>query len=186
MRRLTGLSFIAIFAMASIGCQSATNTNVANTTKTNANANSNVAVVVPNNSNAAANTGSMTSSNNSVWNSNVSRADYDKDRAKYEAQKGTSTIGQGANDSWIWFKTKSALAASNDLRDSTINVDVTNDVITLKGTVATAAQKAAAETAAKGIEGQKGIKNELKVQANDSLTNQMTGGNTTKTNSNTK
>jgi hyperosmotically inducible protein len=171
--------------MALIGCQSATNTNVANTTKTNANANSNVAVVVPNNSNAAANTGSVTS--NSTWDGNVSRADYDRDRAKYEAQKGTSTIGQGANDSWIWFKTKSALATSNDLRDSTINVDVDNGVITLKGSVATAAQKTAAETAAKGIEGQKGIKNQLTVNANDSMTNQMTGGtttNTTKTNTN--
>jgi osmotically-inducible protein OsmY len=81
------------------------------------------------------------------------------------------------------------LAASNDLRDSTINVDVSNDVITLRGTVATAAQKAAAVAAAKGIEGQKGVKDELKVQANDSMTNQMTGGNagnTTKSNSNTK
>lgn len=185
MRRLTILSFVAVLTMALIGCQSATNTNVANTTKTNANANSNVAVVVPNNSNAAANTGSVTSTGSNT-NYNVSRADYDKDRAKYEAQKGASTIGQGANDSWIWFKTKGALAASNDLRDSTINVDVSNDVITLKGTVATAAQKAAAETAAKGIEGQKGVKNELKVQANDSLTNQMTGSNTTTTNANTK
>ena len=183
MRRLTVLSFVAVFAMALIGCQSATNTNVANTTRTNANANSNVAVVVPNNSNMASNSGSMSSN---TWNTNMSRADYDKDRAKYEAEKGASTIGQGANDSWIWFKTKGALAATNDLRDSTINVDVTNDVITLRGTVATAAQKTAAETVAKGIEGQKGIKNELKVQANDSMTNQMTTGNTTTSNSNMK
>jgi osmotically-inducible protein OsmY len=184
MRRLT-IFTVAALAVASIGCQSATNTNVANTTRTNTN--SNVAVVVPNNSNMAANTGSVTS--NTSWNGNMSRADYDRDRAKYEANKGASTIGTGANDSWIWFKTKAALAASNDLRDSTINVDVANDVITLKGTVATAAQKTAAETAAKGIEGQKGIKNELKVQANDSMTNQMTGGtttNTTNSNANTK
>lgn len=184
MRRLTISGFTAVLALALVGCESAANTNVANKTNGNANVNSNVAVVVPNNSNMAANTGST---NKSPWNSNISRADYDKDRAKYEAEKGTSTIGQGANDSWIWFKTKSALATTNDLRDSTINVDVTNDVITLKGTVATAAQKAQAETVAKGIEGQKGIKNELKVQANDSLTNQMTGGsNTTKSNTNTK
>ena len=122
----------------------------------------------------AANTGSITSTG---VNYNASRADYDKDRTKYEAEKGASTIGQGANDSWIWFKTKGALAASNDLRDSTINVDVDKDIITLKGTVATAAQKTQAEAVAKGIEGQKGIKNELKVQAGDSMTNQMVGGN---------
>ena len=173
MRRLTIFTAAAL-AVASIGCSSATNT--ANTTANRAtNANSNVAVVVNNNSSMAANTGVMNS--NTMLNSNVSRADYDRDRAKYEAEKGASTIGQGANDSWIWFKTKSALAASNDLRDSTINVDVNNDVITLRGTVATAAQKTAAVTAAKGIEGQKGVKDELKVQANDSMTNQMTGGN---------
>lgn len=183
MRRLTTLTFAVSLAAASIGCQSATNTNVA--TNKPANANSNVAVVVPNNSNMAANTGSMTGSNsNSSVNYNVSRADYDKDKAKYEAEKGASTIGQGANDSWIWFKTKGALAATNDLRDSTINVDVTNDVITLRGTVASKAESDKALAVARGIEGQKGVKNELKVQAGDSMTNQMTGGNATNTTTN--
>ena len=171
MRRLTTLTFAAALAVGSIGCETATNTSI-NKTIANANSNGNLAVVVNNNSNMAMNTGM---SNKTVMNSNMSRADYDKDRTKYEADKGVSTIGQGANDSWTWFKTKGALATSNDLRDSTINVDVTNDVITLKGTVATAAQKTQAETVAKGIEGQKGVKNELKVQANDSLTNQTVG-----------
>lgn len=184
MRRLTVLTAAALAAV-SIGCQSATNTNVANKPVSN---NSNVATVVPNNSNMAANTGSITSSGtNTMMNSNVARADYDKDRAKYEMEKGASTIGNGANDSWIWFKTKSALATTNDLRDSTINVDVANDVITLKGTVGTAAQKASAIAAAKGIEGQKGVKDELKVQAGDSMTNQAIGtGNTSGTNANMK
>lgn len=116
-------------------------------------------------------------------NANVSRDEYDKNRAEYEKGKGSSTIGQGVNDSWMWFKTKAALATTDDLRDSTINVDVINDVITLKGTVSTAAQKAAAEKVAKGIEGQKGVKNELTVKPADSMTNQMVNGNT-KPNSN--
>lgn len=180
MRRLTVLTAAALAAV-SIGCESAANTNVANKA---INANSNVAVVVNNNSNAVMMNSNM--GNSSMMNSNVSRADYDRDRAKYEADRGTSTIGQGANDSWIWFKTKSALATTNDLRDSTINVDVTNDVITLKGSVGTAAQKASAEAVAKGIEGQKGIKNELKVQAGDSMTNQMVNGNTSTNNANMK
>ncbi len=115
-------------------------------------------------------------------NANVSREEYDKNRAQYEKDKGSSTIGQGANDSWIWFKTKAALATADDLRDSTINVDVENDVITLKGTVATAAQKSAAETVAKGIDGQKGVKNTLTVKPNDSMTNQMVNGNTSNSN----
>ncbi len=181
MRRLTVLGFTAVSAMALIGCESAANTNVS--VNKAMNANSNVAIVVNSNSNMAANTG-MT---NTVVNSNVSRADYDKDRAKYEASKGASTIGQGANDSWIWFKTKGALATANDLSDSTINVDVANDVVTLKGSVKTAAQKTQAETVAKGIDGVKSVKNELKVDAGNSMTNQMVGSNTkTNTNANMK
>jgi hyperosmotically inducible protein len=116
----------------------------------------------------------------------VNREDYDKNRADYEKDKGSSTIGQGVNDSWLWFKTKSALATADDLRDSTINVDVENDKITLRGTVATAAQKTSAETVAKGIEGQKGVNNQLTVKANDSMTNQMVNGNSSNANANRK
>lgn len=159
----------ALLALASVGlgltaCETAVNTN----TNTARNANSNTAVVV----NATATPLPRNA------NSNISREDYDKSRAEYEKDKGSSTIGQGINDSWIWFKTKTALAAADDLRDSTINVDVENDKITLRGTVATAAQKTSAETVAKGIEGQKGVNNQLTVKANDSMTNQMVNGNT--------
>ena len=171
MRRLTTFTFAAALAVGSIGCETATNVNV---NKAVMNTNSNTAVVVNNNSNMVMNSNM---GNKTAMNSNMSRADYDKDRAKYEAEKGASTIGTGVNDSWLWFKTKAALAAVNDLSDSTINVDVANDVITLKGSVKTAAQKTQAETAAKGIEGQKGVKNELKVDANDSMTNQMVSSN---------
>jgi osmotically-inducible protein OsmY len=183
MRRLTIFTAAAL-AVASIGCSTATNTNV--TANKAMNANSNVAVVVNNNSNAAANTGSITSSNSRSWNSNITREEYDKNKEDYagRAKETGSTVGSGLNDGWIWTKTKSALATSNDLRDSTINVDVENAVITLRGSVATAAQKAAAEAAAKGIDGQKGIKNQLTVNASDSMTNQMTGSNGTTTNTN--
>ena len=182
MRRLTVLTFAAALAVGSIGCETTTNSNLANKAMMNGNANS-LAIVVNNNT---ANT--MTTTNANTVNYNVSRAEYDKDRTKYEAEKGASSFGTGVNDSYMWFKTKGELATVDGLRDSTINVDVTNDVITLKGTVATAAQKEAAEKAAKSIEGQKGVKNELKVQAGDSMTNQMVGGNdnTKMTNSNTK
>jgi len=145
------------------GCSTA----VSNT-NTNANirnANSNTAVLV----NATATPASSTS------NSNITREEYDKNRANYEKDKGSSTIGQGVNDSWLWFKTRTALLTTSDLRDSTINVDVVNDVITLRGTVATAAQKAKAAEVANGIEGKKSVKNELKVAPNDSVTN--TSGN---------
>jgi hyperosmotically inducible protein len=54
-------------------------------------------------------------------------------------------------------------------------VDVVNDVVTLKGTVANANQKTKAEQVAKDIDGVKSVKNELKVAPNDSVTN--TSGN---------
>ena len=128
------------------------------------NANSNTAVLV----NATA-----TPANTS--NANITREEYDKNRANYEKDKGSSTIGQGVNDSWLWFKTRTALLTTSDLRDSTINVDVVNDVVTLRGSVANAAQKAKAEQVAKGIDGVKSVKNQLSVAPNDSVTN--TSGN---------
>lgn len=157
---------LSIVSLAFTACETTGNMN-ANVR----NANANTAIVV--------NTTATPTPRSS--NANISREEYDKNRAEYEKDKGSSTIGQGVNDSWIWFKTKTALAAADDLRDSTINVDVVNDVITLKGTVETAAQKTQAETIAKSIEGQKSVKNELKVQPGDSATNQMVNGNTKNT-----
>ena len=117
-------------------------------------------------------------SNSNKWNSNISKEDYEKNRNEYEKNKGTSeTIGQSLEDSWLWFKTKSALMTTSDLRDSTINVDVQNGVITLKGTVASAAQKTKAKQVADGIEGKKSVVDQLKVAPNDSMTNQTVNGN---------
>ncbi len=73
---------------------------------------------------------------------------------------------KGLKDGWLWVKTRGALAAVDELRDSTINVDVNDGVITLRGSVANAAQKAAAEKAANGIDGKKSVKNELKIDPN--------------------
>ena len=155
----------AVFASAlAVGaCDTTANVNTNSNVR---NANSNTAVVV----NATATPRSA--------NANISREEYDRNRAEYEKDKGSSTIGQGVNDSWIWFKTKTALAAADDLRDSTINVDVVNDKITLRGTVGTAAEKASAERVAKSIEGQTGVSNQLTVKPNDSVTNQVVNGNT--------
>ena len=156
------LGAVILSAAASAACDSTPANTSANV---NVNANSNTAVLV--NSNAVATPRD---------DDDVKREEYDRDRARYESEKDDDdTIGQGANDSWIWFKTRTALAAADDLRDSTINVDVQNDKITLKGSVATAAQKAQAEKVAEGIEGQKGVTNNLQVKPDDSLANQMTG-----------
>lgn len=178
MKKITLAAIVGIAGLGLIGCSPAPS-NTANVKTTNLNSNMAVAV----NSNSAmgvnANMGmntNMGASSSNRYMSNMTRADYEKNEAEYKTDQAASTIGQGANDKWIWFKTRAALTTTNDLRDSTINVDVVNDVITLKGTVATQAEKDKAASVAKGIDGQKGIKNELKVQASDSLTNQATGG----------
>jgi len=157
-----------IIAVALVGCGGVNmnaNTNM-NANMRNANMNSNTAVLVNANS-------------TNRWvnvNGNISREEYDRNRADYERDRGSSTIGQGANDSWLWFKTRAALLTTDDLRDSTINVDVENDVVTLRGTVETTAQKTAAVKVAKGIEGVKSVTDQLKVAPDDSMTN-MSGNN---------
>ena len=170
MKFLTFL-MTAVTALALAGCGSSVS-NTANNSRANVtnlgvnNANTGAIVV-----NANAN------SNVNRWNANITRDDYEKNKADYEKEKGSSTIGQGANDMWLWVKTRASLLGTNDLRESTINVDVVNDVVTLKGTVATAAQKTKAEEVAKGIDGVKSVKNELKVAASDSMTNMSSNTN---------
>lgn len=161
---------MALIALAAFlaACGGATNTNTNNSR-------SNVTNLGSNNANVGA---VVVNANTNRWsNTNITREEYDKNRAEYEKEKGSSTIGSGVNDSWLWFKTRAALLTTSDLRESTINVDVVNDVITLRGTVATAAQKAKAEQVANGIEGKKSVKNELKVAPNDSVTNMSSNSN---------
>ncbi len=144
--------------------------NTANNTRTNV-------------SNMAANNANMnhavnSNTNTNRWNANVSREEYERNRSEYERNKGNEeTIGQSLEDSWLWFKTKSALMTTSDLRDSTINVDVENGVITLKGTVASAAEKAKAKQVADGIEGRKKVVDQLKVAPNDSMMNTNSSSN---------
>jgi hypothetical protein len=172
-------------ALAFSACGGAESNGAVNTTNANRSNNPNTASVVnANNTTVVSTTNNTTTSTNRWSNANgVTREQYDKERADYERDKGASSIGQGANDSWIWFKTRAALLGTSDLRESTVNVDVANDVVTLKGTVGTAAQKAKAEQVAKGIDGVKSVKNELKVAPEDSMAN-MSSGNSGNTKSN--
>jgi hypothetical protein len=166
----------AMFTLA--GCDTAGNSN-SNTNRSNSvtnlgtnNANSNIYVT-----NSNANTSS------SRWNANISREEYEKNRSEYEKGRGASeSVGQSLEDSWLWFKTKSALMTTDDLRDSTINVDVQNGVITLKGTVASAAEKTKAKQVADGIEGKKSVVDQLKIAPNDSMTNTGTGSSNSRSN----
>ena len=160
MNRTKFFTFIAGVALSAltIGCETTTNTNTnTNLAASNANANSNV--------HANANVNVNTNANRRAVNANISREEYEKDKESFseEAKRLGRSIGTGTNDGWLWTKTRAVLATTDDLRDSTINVDVDNAVATLSGTVATAAQKNKAGQVAKSVEGVKSVKNNLTV-----------------------
>ncbi|MEP6741211.1 MAG: BON domain-containing protein [bacterium] len=153
------LGFIITTAITALltGCNQTANENG----NTRANANTNT-VVANENTNAKANS-----------NRALTREEYEKNKESYAKQaKGAGrTIGTGLDDGWLWVKTRFDLAAADDLRDSTINVDVANAVVTLSGSVATAEQKAKAEAVARAVEGVKSVKNMLAVVASTTNAN---------------
>ena len=154
--RITGFIAVAALAVLLPGCDNTSNSNV--TTNRNANA---VATATPT---PVANTNS---------NRAPTRAEYEANKERYnrEAKQSGRKVGTGANDTWLWIKTRFDLAAADDLRDSTINVDVDNDVVTLSGTVASAAQKTRAEAVAKAVEGVKSVRNQLTVKSGNANAN---------------
>lgn len=138
-------------AMLIAGCDNAANYNANANARANANATATPAAVANSNDNRRAPT----------------REEYDRDKARYdrEAREAGRKVGTGANDGWLWVKTRFDLATADDLRDSTIDVDVENGVVTLTGTVPSNAQKARAEQLVTVVEGVKSVKNQLKVAA---------------------
>jgi hyperosmotically inducible protein len=156
--RITGFIAVAALAVLFAGCDNTANQNA--TANRNANANANA-------------TATATPVANTNTNRAPTRAEYEANKERYnrEAKQSGRKVGTGTNDTWLWIKTRWDLAAADDLRDSTINVDVDNDVVTLSGTVASAAQKTRAEAVAKAVEGVKSVRNELKVQASTTNAN---------------
>ena len=164
--RLVALASGAMLIALVAGCQTATNTNT--------NANGNTAVVTNTNRNANVNANTNTNADRRTVNANITREEYERERESFaaEARRLGRTIGAGANDGWLWTKTRALLAAADDLRDSTINVDVDNAVVTLSGTVASQAQRTRAEQVARGVEGVRSVRNNLAVSATGGNTNQ--------------
>lgn len=179
--KLTILGIAAAFSFAA--CETTTTTN-ANRVAANTN---NAVVVTANNAVLATNTtttNTTVTTNRSTINYNGTSKEYETQRTtvESEAKSAGRTIGTGANDWWLWGKTRSMLAATDDLRDSTVDVDVSNAVVTLSGTVANAAQKTKAEQTAKGIEGVTKVVNNLKVNANDTVLPNATNANAAQSN----
>ena len=166
-RRITGFIALAALSVLVPGCDNTANTNANHNANATANANANATVattpVVTANTNRRAPT----------------REEYEANKERYnrEAKESGRTVGTGLNDGWLWVKTRFDLAAADDLRDSTINVDVDKAVVTLTGTVANAAQKTKAEQVAKAVEGVNAVRNMLKVQAANANANASANAN---------
>lgn len=162
MKRLTALIAGLTLALLTFGCGDTTTdnrTNTSNTTVINNNANRNTSPQMNTNSDANTNRG--------AYNANISQEDYDKEKESFgkKAKDLGDKVGSGLTDGWIWVKTRGALLAADDLEESSISVDVENGAITLRGTVPNADQVKKADTVAKGISGNKGVQNQLKVGA---------------------
>jgi len=96
----------------------------------------------------------------------TSRSGYTEKQAAAErerAKQSKETIGDTLDDAWIHTKIVAKLIANSDTPERNINVDVVNNVVTLRGTVDTAEAKAEAEKVAQETDGVKSVTNQLKV-----------------------
>ena len=82
----------------------------------------------------------------------------------YYAGKDERTAGRIAEDGKITSAVKSKLVASREVKALDVNVDTYEGVVSLRGTVHTAAQRAAAERVARTAKGVKSVRNELRVK----------------------
>ncbi len=98
----------------------------------------------------------------------LTRAEYTEENARAERQKASGTgekIGDSLDDAWIHAKVVAKLIGNSKTPERKINVDVVNNVVTLRGAVDTAGQRAEAERVAKSTEGVTRVVNQLKVGA---------------------
>jgi hypothetical protein len=172
MKRLAAFLLGAALVALAAACDGGTNDN-ANLVNTNRAVNANA------NTNATLNTNANTANANTRanYNAKITKEEYEKDKERYgrEAKGAGETVGTGLEDGWLWVKTKGELATVDDLRDSTINVDVSNAVVTLRGSVANAAQKTKAVAAAKSVSGVKSVTDKLTVSSGNTNTNANAG-----------
>lgn len=167
-RRISALIALGALSIILPGCNGTANNN--GNTNGNANLNANV---------RATPSPTPTATREAESRRAPTREEYERDKDRYnrEAKDSGRKVGTGLNDGWLWVKTRFDLAAADDLRDSTINVDVDNAVVTLTGTVASAAQKSRAEQVAKSVEDVKSVRNQLRVQAGNANANGNANGN---------
>jgi osmotically-inducible protein OsmY len=98
--------------------------------------------------------------------SKMTRSEYTREHARQEierAKERAESIGDSLDDAWIHAKVVAQLIGDKDTPERNINVDVNNNIVTLRGTVGTLTAKEEAERIAKETDGVKGVHNRLKV-----------------------
>jgi len=99
------------------------------------------------------------------------KVDKDVDRTLTErAKSGLTKRGEAITDAWITAKVKWFYVGEGSLKGSDITVDTNNHLVTLKGTVATAAGKTRAIELAKETDGVSGVDDHLVVKAEPAKT----------------
>jgi osmotically-inducible protein OsmY len=102
---------------------------------------------------------------------NEVKIDKDSDRTLAERTKsGLSKTGEAINDTWITAKVKWFFVGEDSLKGSDINVDTNNHVVTLKGTVRSAAGRARAVQLAKETDGVTKVDDQLTIKAKTAKT----------------
>jgi hypothetical protein len=76
----------------------------------------------------------------------------------------TPQIGSGGNDFYLFTQARAAVNADAELKAANLIVEVKEGIVTLNGTVASAALKAKAEELVRGVK-PKDVKNQLRVAA---------------------
>ena len=83
----------------------------------------------------------------------VDKAESRTDKAVDKTKAAAGEVGDAVTDAWIITKLKADFVNEDTLKGSDINVDSDNHVVTLKGTVVTAAGRARANQIAKTTKG---------------------------------
>lgn len=97
----------------------------------------------------------------------VERENFDEDmarEARERAATATDSIGDSLDDAWIHTKVRSRLLTEGEFPGGSLNVDVKDNVVTLRGTVATQAEKTKAGEIAKSTGNVKSVRNQLVVK----------------------
>jgi hyperosmotically inducible periplasmic protein len=97
----------------------------------------------------------------------VERKDFSEDMARETRDRAKETgesVGSSIEDAWIHTKVRSKLLREGEFPGGSVNVDVKDNAVTLRGDVSTAENKAKAGEIARSIDGVKSVNNRLVIK----------------------